>query len=346
MKKFLSSLLALTMILSLVIVPAQAADTEITVPESVSVTKGSTQAVTATAPTSTSFSELKDKGSYTAGTPTWRWSENSSHFDIKSGGNTATVTIEGKSKTTSAENLTCTYEVVYTKAQGNITEGAPDTITVTRSDTVKVTVTDPQGDFANDISIKVQGNEYKSGLKYIGETLTANDIVVALKDTASDKYNSDFNATKTVNANSATINATATLKDNTSVSYDTTIPVEYATGAVSITADGENTSPDTAVVVVSKQKVALVASYVGNSSATCQWSGNGGFGSDTSKSTTWTAPESSSSSGDEYTLTCTFTDGNVEKSGTVKFKVVNDHYKAMPDKGVDTFTLTPRKKSA
>ena len=142
MKKFLSSLLALTMILSLVIVPANAADTDVTAPESTSVDRGSTQTVTATAPTSTSFSDLQGKGNYTAGTPTWRWSEDSSHFDIKSGGDTATVTIEGKSKTTSAENLTCTYKVVYTKAQDNDTADAPATITVTRDASVKVTVND------------------------------------------------------------------------------------------------------------------------------------------------------------------------------------------------------------
>ena len=161
MKKFLSSLLALTMILSLVVVPARAADTDVTAPTSVSVTKGSTQEVTATAPTSSNFSELQDKGDYTAGTPTWRWSKNSSNFDIKSGETSTSVTIEGKSKTTSAENLTCTYEVVYTKAQGNTTVGAPDTITVTRSATVKVTVTDPQGNFAAAIeSIGFGGKNY------------------------------------------------------------------------------------------------------------------------------------------------------------------------------------------
>ena len=210
---------------------------------------------------------------------------------------------------------------------------------------MSVTVTDNQRDFANDISIKVQGNEYKNGLKYIGDTLSADDISVTLKSSAINKYNSDFNATKTVNGKSATIHATATLKDNTSVSYDTTITVTYATGAVSIKADGKDTDPATPIVVVSNQEVALAASYVGNDSATCKWTGNGGFSQNTSKAPTWTAPESSSSSGDEYTLTCTFTDGSVEKTGTVKFKVVKDHYKAMPANGDTSFVLTPNKKS-
>ena len=186
MKKFLSSLLALTMILSLVIVPANAADTDVTAPESTSVNKGSTQTVMATAPTSTSFSELQGKGNYTAGDTTWRWSESSSHFDIKSGGDTATVTIEGKSKTTSAENLTCTYEVVYTKAQDNTTEGAPATITVTRSATVKVTVNDKL--LASDVaSVTVNGRTYSvnSGnvtAYYFGSTNNLGTYTATLSD--------------------------------------------------------------------------------------------------------------------------------------------------------------------
>lgn len=346
MKKFLSSLLALTMILSLVIVPANAADTDVTAPESTSVNKGSTQTVMATAPTSTSFSELQGKGNYTAGTPTWRWSEDSSHFDIKSGGDTATVTIEGKSKTTSAENLTCTYEVVYTKAQDNTTGDAPSTITVTRNAIVKVTVTDPQGDFANDISIKVQGNEYKNGLKYIGETLTENDIVVALKDTASSKYKSGFDATKTVNANSATIHATATLKDNTSVSYNTTITVTPVTANVGVTvASNSGTTSSAPADVVSKQKVTVSYTYNGNSTATAEWaSDNGGSFNTVSGVTTFTAPTVTSSTPVVCHITCTVTDGTVKTVGDAYVRVSKDHYEAVAD-GDDSFALTPSRKT-
>lgn len=339
MKKFLSSLLALTMILSLVIVPANAAADDISLSKTtVSVVKdGASDSVTATEPTLTDCEELSGKEGYTLNSTSWLWTTSSKAFTI-SGEATSTVNISGKSKTSSAQTLVCTYTATYKK------DGSDDII-VTRRAEVNVTVTDPQGDFANDISIKVQGNEYKNGLKYIGDTLSADDISVTLKSSAINKYNSDFNATKTVNGKSATIRATATLKDNTSVSYDTTITVTYATGAVSIKADGKDTDPATPIVVVSNQEVALAASYVGNDSATCKWTGNGGFSQNTSKAPTWTAPESSSSSGDEYTLTCTFTDGSVEKTGTVKFKVVKDHYKAMPANGDTSFVLTPNKKS-
>mgnify|MGYP000240878899 CR=1 FL=1 len=342
MKKFLSSLLALTMILSLVIVPARATDT---ISGESSVTKGSQ--ITLTAPSAPSKvtvgqTEYNVKSDAEVG---YAWRSSSNSVATVSGSST-TGTVTGVAAGTAT--ITCTMTLTYIKvaadsSQPPAVEEQTDTTQVSYNK--EVTVTDPQGDFANDISIKVQGNEYKNGLKYIGDTLSADDISVTLKSSAINKYNSDFNATKTVNGKSATIRATATLKDNTSVSYDTTITVTYATGAVSIKADGKDTDPATPIVVVSNQEVALAASYVGNDSATCKWTGNGGFSQNTSKAPTWTAPESSSSSGDEYTLTCTFTDGSVEKTGTVKFKVVKDHYKAMPANGDTSFVLTPNKKS-
>ena len=341
MKKFLSSLLALTMILSLVIIPAQATDT---ISGESSVTKGSQ--ITLTAPSAPSKvtvgqTEYDVKSGAEVG---YAWSSSSNSVATVSGSSTTgTVTGVAAGKAT----ITCTMTLTYIKVAADnskTTAVAEQTDTTQVSYNKEVTVTDPQGDFANDISIKVQGNEYKNGLKYIGETLTENDIVVELKSTASSKYSS-FTPTKNVNGNSATIQATATLKDNTSVTYNTTITVAYATGAVSIKADGKNTDPATPIVVVSNQEVALAASYAGNDSATCKWTGNGGFSQNTSKAPTWTAPESSSSSGDEYTLTCTFTDGSVVKTGTVKFKVVKDHYKAMPANGNTSFVLTPNKKS-
>lgn len=341
MKKFLSSLLALTMILSLVIVPANAAADDISLDETTvtAVKGGQAVTVTATAPDLTNCAELQNKDGYTADTNTvsWNWSKTSSAFDI-SGATSNQVSITGKSKTTAAQTLTCTYSVTYKKADA-------DDIVVTRRANVSVNITDPQGDFANAVSIKVQGNEYKDGLKYIGDTLSANDIDVTLKSTASSDYDKFTVTKKDVSGTTATIQATAKTKNNVDVTFNKQITVTYATGAVSIKADGKNTDPATPIVVVSNQEVALAASYAGNDSATCKWTGNGGFSQNTSKASTWTAPESSSSSGDEYTLTCTFTDGSVVKTGTVKFKVVKDHYKAMPANGDTSFVLTPNKKS-
>lgn len=342
MKKFLSSLLALTMILSLVIVPARATDT---ISGNSSVTKGSQ--ITLTAPSAPSKvtvgqTEYNVKSGAEVGYA-WRSSSNSV-ATVSDSSTTGTVTGVAAGTAT----ITCTMTLTYIKVAADSSktpavEEQTDTTQVSYNK--EVTVTDPQGDFANAVSIKVQGNEYKDGLKYIGDTLSANDIDVTLKSTASSDYNNFTVTKKDVSGTTATIQATAKTKNNVDVTFSKQITVTYATGAVSIKADGKNTDPATPIVVVSNQEVALAASYAGNDSATCKWTGNGGFSQNTSKAPTWTAPESSSSSGDEYTLTCTFTDGSVVKTGTVKFKVVKDHYKAMPADGNTSFVLTPNKKS-
>lgn len=342
MKKFLSSLLALTMILSLVIVPARATDT---ISGESSVTKGSQ--ITLTAPSAPSKvtvgqTEYNVKSGAEVG---YAWRSSSNSVATVSGSST-TGTVTGVAAGTAT--ITCTMTLTYIKvaadsSKTHAVEEQTDTTQVSYNK--EVTVTDPQGDFANAVSIKVQGNEYKDGLKYIGDTLSANDIDVTLKSTASSDYNNFTVTKKDVSGTTATIQATAKTKNNVDVTFNKQITVTYATGAVSIKADGKNTDPATPIVVVSNQEVALAASYAGNDSATCKWTGNGGFSQNTSKAPTWTAPESSSSSGDEYTLTCTFTDGSVVKTGTVKFKVVKDHYKAMPADGNTSFVLTPNKKS-
>ena len=342
MKKFLSSLLALTMILSLVIVPARATDT---ISGKSSVTKGSQ--ITLTAPSAPSKvtvgqTEYNVKSGAEVG---YEWRSSSNSVATVSGSST-TGTVTGVAAGTAT--ITCTMTLTYIKVAADSSktpavEEQTDTTQVSYNK--EVTVTDPQGDFANAVSIKVQGNEYKDGLKYIGDTLSANDIDVTLKSTASSDYNNFTVTKKDVIGTAATIQATAKTKNNVDVTFNKQITVTYATGAVSIKADGKNTDPATPIVVVSNQEVALAASYAGNDSATCKWTGNGGFSQNTSKAPTWTAPESSSSSGDEYTLTCTFTDGSVVKTGTVKFKVVKDHYKAMPADGNTSFVLTPNKKS-
>lgn len=342
MKKFLSSLLALTMILSLVIVPARATDT---ISGESSVTKGSQ--ITLTAPSAPSKvtvgqTEYNVKSGAEVG---YAWRSSSNSVATVSGSST-TGTVTGVAAGTAT--ITCTMTLTYIKVAADsfktpAVEEQTDTTQVSYNK--EVTVTDPQGDFANAVSIKVQGNEYKDGLKYIGDTLSANDIDVTLKSTASSDYNNFTVTKKDVSGTTATIQATAKTKNNVDVTFNKQITVTYATGAVSIKADGKNTDPATPIVVVSNQEVALAASYAGNDSATCKWTGNGGFSQNTSKAPTWTAPESSSSSGDEYTLTCTFTDGSVVKTGTVKFKVVKDHYKAMPADGNTSFVLTPNKKS-
>ena len=351
MKKFLSSLLALTMILSLVIVPANATD-GYRVTGDFSITGVEENAITLIKGSDASKNSVtlsvsdnglglqKDEGNtpISGATPSYSWTV-SGNAVTKGPTDGSSITLTADKKSTTPVTVYCTITMTGRDSETDVSASKRST------NTISVSVLDPQRDFANAVSIKVQGNEYKDGLKYIGDTLSANDIDVTLKSTASSDYNNFTVTIKDVGDTTATILATGKTKNNVDVTFNKRITVTYATGAVSIKADGKNTDPATPIVVVSNQEVALAASYAGNDSATCKWTGNGGFSQNTSKAPTWTAPESSSSSGDEYTLTCTFTDGSVVKTGTVKFKVVKDHYKAMPADGNTSFVLTPNKKS-
>ena len=337
MKKFLSSLLALTMILSLVIVPARAADDD---GYSVKFNNAATVTIDMSAETKTATATATAPNNVTPTDYVWS-SSNASVATVEKGDNgSATVTAKAKGIAT----ITCTFTVPKDDAQqGTGSGGTPQTETKTASATI--TVTDVQGDFANDISIKVQGNEYKNGLKYIGETLTENDIVVELKSTASSKYSS-FTATKNVNGNSATIHATATLKDNTSVTYDTTINVMPVTANVGVTvASNSGTTSSAPADVVSKQKVTVSYTYNGNSTATAEWaSDNGGSFNTVSGVTTFTAPTVTSSTPVVCHITCTVTDGTVKPVGDAYVRVSKDHYEAVAD-GDDSFALTPSRKT-
>ena len=337
MKKFLSSLLALTMILSLVIVPANAASDS-----GYSIAEDWTVDVSATETQKSKNVSVTVPSADTATAYSWT-SSNTSAVTVTStqdsGKDTAAATIRAVAKGSAV--ITCTVTVRDTSV------GAAENATVTKKAEMTVNVTDVQGDFANDISIKVQGNEYKQGLKYIGAALTENDIVVELKSTASSKYNSNFAATKTVTGNRATICATATLKDNTSVSYDTTITVTPVTANVGVTvASNSGTSSEAPADVVSEQEVTVSYTYNGNTPSKVAWaSDKGGYFNTASGVTTFTAPEVTSSTPVVCHITCTVTDGTKKTVGDAYVRVSKDHYKAMPANGDTSFVLTPNKKS-
>ena len=342
MKKFLSSLLALTMILSLVIVPAQANNDPTVTGATVSGKSDLTLNETTTYSVSLTGAKAGDVDISNGTGVTYKWTV-SGALEITGDGadkdTKATVSVKAKSATTASvkANVTCT--ITYTPSEGSAISGS--------AQKTGITVTDPQGDFANDISIKVQGNEYKQGLKYIGAALTENDIVVELKSTASSKYNSNFAATKTVTGNSATIHATATLKDNTSVSYDTTITVTPVTANVGVTvASNSGTSSEAPADVVSEQEVTVSYTYNGNTPSKVAWAyDNGGYFNTASGVTTFTAPEVTSSTPVVCHITCTVTDGTKKTVGDAYVRVSKDHYKAMPANDATSFVLTPNKKS-
>lgn len=150
MKKFLSLLLALTLVLSLVVVPARADapdPTAISVGSTATVTRGSNATISATAPTSAvnnsgetkTYSELTTAG-YTKGAETWSWSTTDNKVTL-SGQTTNAVTVTGV--TAGNAMLTCNYAVTFTKAANTENNTPADIINVNKSATVTVTVDNP-----------------------------------------------------------------------------------------------------------------------------------------------------------------------------------------------------------
>ena len=150
MKKFLSLLLAMTMVMSLIVLPARADapdPTAISVGSTATVTRGSNATISATAPTSAvnnsgetkTYSELTTAG-YTKGAETWSWSTTDNKVTL-SGQTTNAVTVTGV--TAGNAMLTCNYAVTFTKAANTENNTPADTINVNKSATVTVTVDNP-----------------------------------------------------------------------------------------------------------------------------------------------------------------------------------------------------------
>ena len=341
MKKFLSSLLALTMILSLVIVPANAAsDSGYSIADDWTVDVSAEQAqksknVTVTVPSGDTVTE-------------YSWSSsNRSAATVTStqndGKDTAAATITAVAKGSAV--ITCTMTVRDTS------DGAGADATVTKKAEMTVNVTDVQGDFEDDVTVKVQGNTYAQNMKYIGTELAAADVTLDLDHTSRYKNNT-FKATNVVvgsDKKSATVTASAVLaSDNTTeVTFEQNITVAPVEGKVGVTvASNSGTSSEAPADVVSEQEVTVSYTYNGNTPSKVAWaSDNGGYFNTASGVTTFTAPEVTSSTPVVCHITCTVTDGTKKTVGDAYVRVSKDHYKAMPANDATSFVLTPNKKS-
>ena len=322
MKKFLSSLLALTMILSLVIVPANAAADDISLSKTtVSVVKdGASDSVMATEPTLTDCKELSGKEGYTPNSTSWLWTTSSKAFTI-SGEATPTVNISGKSKTSSAQTLVCTYTATYKK------DGSDDII-VTRRAEVNVTVTDPQGDFAAAIeSIGFGGKNYPvSNGKVSVPKHNENEFAFGTWS-VNFKQGSGYTATASFNNNVLTIagsngesaQITVTPVPVTVVLSDPTYPVISKDGTTQITATYNGTE----------------------SNVTYAWyCGENLIAGQTTKTLTWT-PTSETAAG-THSFKCVVSydsanSNNVVASATKNVKVEDATYSLHPSKEITIY---------
>ena len=322
MKKFLSSLLALTMILSLVIVPANAAADDISLSKTtVSVVKdGASDSVTATVPTLTDCEELSGKEGYTLNSTSWLWTTSSKAFTISDEA-TSTVNISGKSKTSSAQTLVCTYTATYKK------DGSDDII-VTRRAEVNVTVTDPQGDFAAAIeSIGFGGKNYPVSNGKVSVPKHNENEFASGTWSVNFKQGTGYTATASFNSNVLTITGsngesaqiTVTPVPVTVVLSDPTYPVISKDGTTQITATYNGTE----------------------SNVTYAWyCGENLIAGQTTKTLTWT-PTSETAAG-THSFKCVVSydsanSNNVVASATKNVKVEDATYSLHPSKEITIY---------
>ena len=276
MKKFLSSLLALTMILSLVIVPARAADDD---GYSVKFNNAATVTIDMSAETKTATATATAPNDVTPTNYVWSSSNTSVATVEKDDNGSATVTAKAKGTAT----ITCTFTVPKEGAQQEAGSGnTPQTETKTASATIKVT--DVQGDAnaAFAAAIKAAGIKYNNRPCTINSANTTITYYTIPSEDATNPWKTEptgyvitgYNTTET---GKLTISATVT-GDNSvsSVSAKYTLDSSVAGLTLKSSITGNEASTEQ---VLSNGSITLTATYTGGTSnITYQWDigdGNG-----------------------------------------------------------------------
>lgn len=324
MKKFLSLLLAMTMVMSLTVLPARAANVQGTMSEGSTLTikKGSssenfamdvsdssislTADITGTPQLSYNSADVADQSG-----PTYLWTATEDSGITFSSADTATTTVSA----TKAGTYTLTCTATYTGTSGS------DNVTGTLSDTISVTVTD------------------SSALKNAIDTITYNSVncydksnktVTAYKSTSADAWGVTFaegsnfsNGHVTYDATTKKLQVTAQ-KD--SVDYTTYVDCTLATVSVSASDNCDTISKD------GTANLTATATAVAGTTPTYAWTYKvkdaAGEGTSLS-STTATAAFSKNdvSAQTVYTVTCTVTYGEGKTAvGTKDITVENKTY--------------------
>ena len=320
MKKFLSSLLALTMILSLVIVPAQAHD-------GLTVGKG-----TATITAKVGTSDVPEKG-VASGTQVT--------FTV-TGTPTVTGTEEGATVTYTYkwDNGEVTSSNSYTKAIfGNSGENVSTTCTII------ATSGDKNGEVALDakaVKVITDQDAFEAAAKtvtYRGRTYnvtgTSGNYTVAIEKFTDDPAFSTDNlkvavtgyssATATYASNALTVKAS---NEENAPSVNITVK-ETSISGQTLTID--NIDKGNSITLYEGQQVELTATYSranGNKNVSYAWTSNpdATFRNDTSAKATFKAPTSVSSDTD-YTVTCTVKEGDTTaKTANITITVKDDPY--------------------
>lgn len=357
MKKFLSSLLALTMILSLVIVPAQATDNDLTVSGTKTIEVGDTTTLSVSVPTTVKVGEktYNVKSTDPETTATWTIDSNSTskvEF-VGASSSTNSVTVKGKAAGDATVNVSMT--VTYITSEAGATE-TTDTTTLNGSATVNVKSADEA--FRKAItSVTLNGHSFNVS-NVSNNTLTfkliGSESVGSVGTTTSNLGTSDTTygtISYTLNTEKTQLTISGT-KASTKQAVSAVFTVSTSTVAsptVTVKANGTAyNSSSSPLTIYAGQKIELTASgYDGNNDATYTWSASNSANSPAGKgdpavSATWTAPSSASASGDTYTLTCTVTEkGGATTNGVVYVKVLNDPYHSAYANSTREYTIVP-----
>ena len=356
MKKFLSSLLALTMILSLVIVPANATDASstLTVSGTKPVEVGESTTLSVSVPTTVTVGgkTYNVKTTTPATTASWTIADSSSNKVefVGTNSNTNSVTVRGKAAGDATINVS--MNVTYITSEANAGTETTDTATVNGSATVNVKSANEA--FRKAItSIDLNGHHFSVSdvsnneltFKLIGSesvgTATSN---LGTSDTTYGTISYTLNAEKTQLTISGTKKTTSQLVSAVFTVSTSTVATPTVTVKANGTAYNSSSSP---LTIYAGQKIELTASgYDGNNDATYAWSASNSANSPVAgspaTSATWTAPSSASASGDTYTLTCTVTEkGGATTNGVVYVKVLNDPYHSAYANSTREYTIVP-----
>lgn len=320
MKKFLSSLLALTMILSLVIVPANAAAGDYTVTglalnAKLADTDNAENAPTTVANGTTVYFSIDDthvevkdgQAEVTDATASYQWKKGSESVDI----NVKKYSVELSTDQPSA-TVTVSCDVTYTKGDKS---GTHQTLSKT------FTVTNGQKAFedATNKTVTYQGRTY---------TVPAGANPSVTIDTFDDQ--AIENLTAKVGGTDTTITKTAantfTLK-----SVDDAYSVTLTTTPSKVTGQTLTIDKGASVTLYEGQQIELTATYSRASNGkdvTYAWTSNSDatFRNDTSAKATFKAPTSVSSD-TNYTVTCTVKEGDTTaKTANITITVKDDPY--------------------
>ena len=308
MKKFLSSLLALTMILSLVIVPANATENGTIENGTLTITNGSTisakkgdPAVTLSATLTGATLKYQDNIVSNANT-TYAWTVTQGNaVTIAEGTDQMTIVKKGSATI----RCTATMTGTYTPEAPNAT---PVDVTATKTATATVTVDDPQGDANAAFKAAIEN----AGITYKGDLCKKNSsgayVYFPLSSDSGELWNTKkptSYGTVTWEAESNKLTATSSADVNgESMQVKAEFAITAGTTSLTLTSSISNAQAGESVTVLSGGKLKLTANYVGAGTPTYEWKIDSDPSSTTDAVLTCPTTLDGGSNTKQYTVVC------------------------------------------